>query len=355
MPLTRRKFLQAGLAAGLAPAVLAACGRPAGTGDAAQTITMVSWGGTTQTGLQQAVAAPFQKVSGIPVRVTAPVDYGKYLAQIKSGNLTWDWVDIEGWFAVAHKDDWDLLPASLTANASGLVQLPRGPKAGEPWGVENGSYSFAIAYRTDHEGPHPKSWREFFDPGAIPGKRSIYNYPYGMLEVALLADGVPFESLYPLDVDRAIKKLDSVRSSLVFWNSGAELQQQLQSGAAPFAFAWNNRVAELAQQGQPVAIEWAQNLQDLSYDVIPKVSTKKANLTKLLEFRLKPENQLPYALATGYSPPTTAAMAQIPAAKAQWFNAYPPNLRQAAGSIDLDWWATNFDDATKKWDAWASA
>jgi len=357
MSVTRRSFLQAGLALGVAPVVLGACGTSeGGAGGAAKTITMVTWGGSTQTGIKDTIAAPFQRQTGIPVRVTAPVDYGKYLAQIKSGELTWDWVDVEGWFAVAHSDDWEILPASITSTtASSLVQLPGGPKAVEPWGIENGSYSFAIAYRTDHGDPHPKSWREFFDTSALPGKRSIYNYPYGMLEVALLADGVPFGELYPLDIDRAIRKLNSVRGDLVFWNSGAELQQQLQSGAAPFAFAWNNRAAALAQSGQPVALEWAQNLQDIGYDVIPKNNPRKAELISLINFRAAPENQVAYALATGYSPASTVAMSKISADRAKWFNAYPPNLEQAVGSINLDWWAKNFDTATSKWNAWANA
>jgi len=48
-------------------------------------------------------------------------------------------------------------------------------------------------------------------------------------------------------------------------------------------------------------------------------------------------------------------MSKISADRAKWFNAYPPNLEQAVGSINLDWWAKNFDTATRKWNAWANA
>ncbi|MGH3360535.1 MAG: substrate-binding domain-containing protein [Nocardioidaceae bacterium] len=350
-PFSRRRFLGGTLALAAAGSpLLTACG-----GSDSKTLTMVTWGGTTATGFEEAYAKPFTEKTGIAVDVIEPVDYGKYTAQLDSGNITWDWVDIEGWFAFQHIDKWAELDRDvIKIDDADLVQLP-GRRSIEPWGTPSGSYSFVISYRTDNEDPHPTSWEEFFDPDAVPGKRSIYNWPYGMLEAALLGDGVAFDDLYPLDIDRALGKLDSVRDDLVFWNSGAELQQQLTNGTVPFAFAWNNRVAYLGRRGEPVDIEWAENIQDGGYDVSAKDNPSNDDVMKLLAFSSGAEPQAQMALATGYSPATKSALAKIPTDDLRWYNAHQPNIDAAIGSLDLEWWAENMTEASDRWSAWASS
>jgi putative spermidine/putrescine transport system substrate-binding protein len=338
-----------------ASSALSACGSSGSGGSAGKKeLTMVTWGGTTDAGFKKAIATPFTRATDIPVRMTSPVDYGKYLAQVKNNRITWNWVDFEGWFEVQHKDLWLHLPSDASGDEKDYIRLPGALSPVQPWGVMSGSYSFAIAYRTDMGNSHPTSWAEFFDPQSLAGKRSVYNWPYGMIEVALLGDGVAYDDLYPLDVDRAIGKLDGVRSSLVFWNSGAELQQQLTAGTAPFAFAWNNRVAALAKAGQPVAVEWAENLQDGGWDVTAKADPLHDEVVQLIKFAAQPKNQTNRALATGYSPPTKTALAAIPSSSRKWYNVDDANLSAASGSINLQWWADNFDATIKKWNEWAS-
>ena len=57
-----------------------------------------------------------------------------------------------------------------------------------------------------------------FDTKKFPGKRTFYKWSApGVIEIALLADGVPADKLYPLDLDRAFKKLDTIKSDIVWW------------------------------------------------------------------------------------------------------------------------------------------
>jgi putative spermidine/putrescine transport system substrate-binding protein len=174
-----------------------------------------------------------------------------------------------------------------------------------------------------------------------------------MLEVALLADGVPYDKLYPLDVARAQRKLDSIRKDLVFWNSGAELQQIMTSGEADYAFAWNNRIADIQKKGSPVAIEWNQNLQDGGFNVTAKNGPHVAETMKYFAFAQQPQVLADYAKTTGYSPPSKAAFAMIPDADKPYYNVYPENMAKAVGSINLDWWAKNYDNVTNQWNTWA--
>ena len=45
----------------------------------------------------------------------------------------------------------------------------------------------------------------------FPGRRALRNHPIATLEAALMADGVAPDKLYPLDVDRAFKKLEEIK------------------------------------------------------------------------------------------------------------------------------------------------
>jgi spermidine/putrescine-binding protein len=68
----------------------------------------------------------------------------------------------------------------------------------------------------------------------------------------LLGDGVPPENLYPLDVDRALGKLDTIREQILWWETGAQLQQQLADGEVALSSAWNGRVQKEIDAGTPV-------------------------------------------------------------------------------------------------------
>ena len=327
---------------------------PEGGGSGGEPLTLVTWGGTTEEGYKTALADPFTEETGIPTEMVNPVDYGKYAAQIESDQVTWDWVDVEGWFPVQNPDWWAPIDRDVVkVDDADIITLPGQDKPAKDWALPSGSYSFVMAYRTDTDKKVPSTWAEFFDTENFPGKRAVYNYPYGMLEVALIADGVAYEDLYPLDIDRALKKLDTVRDDLVFWNSGAELQQIMTSGEADFSFAWNNRIANLANAGEPVAIQWSENLQDGGYHVTAKNNPQLDETMQLFAKLMDEDVQVQIAEATGYSPSLRSALEAMPEDKQVWYNAYPENQDQAIGSIDLDWWAENFDTAVDKWSSWA--
>jgi putative spermidine/putrescine transport system substrate-binding protein len=295
------------------------------------TLTLVTWGGTTADGIKAALADPFTKETGIQTNVTEPVDYGKYAAMIQQNQVTWDWVDLEGFFVIAHLDWWAPTDTNLVKiDPNDVIELPGSQGIGAQNLIRGGSYSFAIAYRTDNNKPHPTTWAEFFDTKRFPGKRAVYNNPYGMLEVALLADG-----------------------DLVFWNSGAELQQIMTSGEADYAYAWNNRIADIQKKGAAVAIEWNQNLQDGGFDVTAKNGPHVAETMQYFAFTQQPKVQADYARATGYSPTSKAAFAMIPDDEKHYYNVYPANMEKAVGSINLDWWAKNYDSVTNQWNTWA--
>ena len=76
---------------------------------------------------------------------------------------------------------------------------------------------------------------DLFDLQKFPGKRALQKDPFVNLEWALIADGVAIKDVYkvlgtPEGVDRAFKKLDTIKKDVVWWEAGAQPPQLLADG-----------------------------------------------------------------------------------------------------------------------------
>ena len=162
---------------------------------AADSMSFVSWGGTTQDAQKQAWAEPFSESSKIKVVQDGPTDYGKLKAMVESGNVQWDVVDVEADFALRAASEGLLEPLDFTT-----IQRDRiDPRFVSDHGVGSFFFSFVLGYNEGKLGANkPVDWSALFDTKTYPGKRALYKWPSpGVLELALLADGVPADKLYP--------------------------------------------------------------------------------------------------------------------------------------------------------------
>jgi putative spermidine/putrescine transport system substrate-binding protein len=127
------------------------------------------------------------------------------------------------------------------------------------YGTSIDIFSWALGYRTDKFGGQtPKNWADFFDTKKFPGKRAMPgdNDVPAVLYAALLADGVTPDHLLPLDVNRALKKLSTIKSSIVWYATGSQGQDLLKSGEVTMGQEYANRVTSLKDAGSPVDISW---------------------------------------------------------------------------------------------------
>ena len=271
----------------------------------AKDMVFTSWGGTTQDAQKKAWVEPFQKESGVTVKLDGPTDYGKLKAMVDSGNVDWDVVDVEGDFAVAAAKQGLLEPLDFSVIKKGDLD----PRFTGDHYVGSFYYSFVIGFNKDAlNGHEPKSWADLFDEKAFPGKRTFYKWSApGVLEIALLADGVPADKLYPLDLDRAFKKLDTIKSDIVWWSGGAQSQQLLASGEAPLGALWNGRIFAVQKDEPNVGLSWNQNLTAADYLVVPKGAKNKAEAMRFLAEATAPKPQAEFAGLTSYAPIDTAA------------------------------------------------
>ncbi len=222
--LSRRKLLERGVAAGVGLAAApAASGYAAREAQAAEeksvTLTFVSFGGAYQDAQTKGWVEPFMKANpNIKIVQDQPTDYAKIKAQAEAGNVTWDVVDVGNDFGLArNKDiltplDKKVLKTAYTQALPGVIQ--------SRWRVADIIYGVVMAYRTDKFKRPPAGWKDFFDTKTFPGKRGLWKFVSGgLLEFALVADGVPQKKLYPLDLNRAFKKLDTIKSDIVWWDT----------------------------------------------------------------------------------------------------------------------------------------
>jgi putative spermidine/putrescine transport system substrate-binding protein len=343
----RRLLASAGIGAGaLALGLLPASRLMAGSGS----ITFASWGGTTQDAQKISWADPFQKETGIAVLQDGPTDYGKIKAMVEAGNIAWDVVDVEGDYAFQAAGLGLLEPIDYSI----VDKKNLDPRFCFEYGVGSFYYSFVLGYNKDAVGGKtPESWADIFDTKKFPGKRSFWKWSSpGVLEMALLADGVKADKLYPLDLDRAFAKLDSIKRDILWWASGAESQQQLASGEVTLGKFWNGRMYALEQSGANVGIVWNQNMALADLLVVPKGTKHKEAAMKFLAVATSPQGQAALANATAYAPTNTAS---LPLLDKKMVPLLPSEHADTQITLDMSYWAKNRDAIAERWYAWQAA
>lgn len=354
---TRKQFLARGGAAALGASVLGsaflnACGGGGSSGESGgkvNTFILADWGGNTAQIRRETWGAAFTEKTDVPVQST-PLDYGKFEAQVKSGKVSWNWIDAEGWFALGNPDLFIDMPYDeIGIKKSDLISVPN---AYTPKAVISYHSCYGIGYRTDSDLKAPTNWVDFFDTSSFPGKRGVYNWPYGTIELALIADGVKPNELYPLDLDRAFNKFDSIRDDIVFWNTGAESQQFLVGESADFVQSWHNRVATLAAMGTPVGVEWGQNLQIITHHTISKHQPEPELCAQFIKSAFEPEPLAEYSTRSFNSPPTQAAYDLLDDETKEWMSTNPEHMDASYGVIDDEWWGDNLDQVSTAWTNW---
>lgn len=321
----------------------------AGAARAQEQIVFTSWGGTTQQAQQKNWAQPFTKKTGINVAMDGPTDYGKFKAMVESGNVNWDVVDVEADFAYKAAKDGLLEPIDFST----VPQKEIDPRFVDKFAVGSFYYSFVLGYsKNTYTKTEPATWSDLFDLSKFQGKRTFYKWSApGVLEIALLADGVPADKLYPLDLDRAFKKLDSIKSQIIWWTGGAQSQQLLASGEAPIGMFWNGRLHVLKQTGVNVGTSWQQNLTAADMLVVPKGAKNKAAAMKYLAMATSPEGQAKFAEETGFAPINLKSESLMPTAAV---GGLPTRFTKGQINLDMKYWAENREAIGKRWYAWQS-
>lgn len=337
----RRSFLKAAALLGVAPLALRAGSAEAAGGD----LVFVNWGGDASKAYDTAFSKGYTKATGVAVKQdgTGPTE-GGITAQFKSGKPTWDVVDADPYSAIALGKQGMLEPIDYT-----IVDKAK-TRPGMAWDYEVATYfySYVIAYDAKkYKDKAPKSMADFFDTKTFPGKRALYKWGAGMWEAALMADGVKPADLYPLDLDRAHKKIAAFREHVVtYWGGGAESQNALLSGECSMALIWSTR-AQLVEKDSDGAVKyiWDEGiLTPGGMAVVKNNPAGKEAAMKYVAAAQDPAGQIVMFDMLGQGPANPAADALIPADKKRLNCADPANAAKQV-VMNMEWYAEHYSAA----------
>ena len=273
--------------------------------DAAQAevseIVLCNWGGAAVDAFQKAFGVPFTAATGIKLSIDgAGPENGAIRAMVEAKKVIWDVTDSG-------------IGDSLTLGKAGYVEpidysivdkTKVSPGFAIEHGVANYVYANILAFDTSKmPGAKPTSWADFFDFDKFPGKRTMCKWIEGQLEGVLLADGVAPDQMYPLDVDRAFKKLKPHLDNIIFWGGGAQSQQLFRDGEVVMGNIWHTR-ANLLKKESAGKFDWTwnQNLMFASAWCVPKGNPAGKKVFDFINTSLDPAPQISLLRAMGNGP-----------------------------------------------------
>ncbi|MCW2690743.1 MAG: Spermidine/putrescine-binding periplasmic protein, partial [Mycobacterium sp.] len=217
-------------------------------------------------------------------------------------------------------------------------------------------YGLIIMYNTKKYGANPPtSWADFYDTKKFPGKRGIEgdmgDLDAGVLEGALLADGVAPDKMYPLDVQRALTKMSTIKQDTAFWSTGAQAQQFLESGEVDMCLLWSGRAYSAVKNGAAYKPIWNQWMPEADVLTVPKGAPNPKASFAAINYYLGAQQQAKLTELTSYSPVNTDAKPVLDDLAKSFLTTTPERTKDAF-KLDLSWWAKNHDELVSQYASW---
>lgn len=330
----------------------------------AQTLTVTSWGGAYGKSQLEAMHKPYTAKTGVKI---LSEDYNGGLAeiraQVKTGNVKWDVVDMEMAEALRgcdeglfEKMDHSKLPKGSDGKDAKADFLPGSLT---PCAVATISYANVFAYDKAKLGANaPVRLEDFFDLKKFPGKRGMKKDAAVNMEWALMADGVPPEKVYetlgtPAGVERAFKKLDSIKSQIVWWTAGAQPPQLLAAGEVAMTSVWHGRIFDAnMKDGKNFAVVWDGQIIVPDLWVVVKGSKNVAAAMDFVRFTTGTKPMADQTKYIPYAPSRKSSLALVDEKTRVWLPG--PSQKGRGFQTDAGWWADHADELNQKFAAWIS-
>jgi mannopine transport system substrate-binding protein len=321
-------------------------------------VIIASTGGAYDRALKEAWFDPFTKETGITVTIVSATNAemrAKVAAMVKSNNVSWD-LYLEGEIQAASEahrrvtEDLTSFCARFSAHADLAIN------ACDVGGALLQSTATLLAYRQDADRTGtPETWADMWDMKKFPGGRAFPNFddPWRVLAAALLADGVKKDELFPLDLDRAFRKLDEIRDEVtLWWKTGDQSVQGFRNGEYDLGQIWLTRAKAMKTEGLPIS--WSYKASFLVGDRIALVkgAPNRDNALKLIAFWLdNPAVQAKACDVLSCTPPSTAAISLM----SEETRKSMPTTAEIKDSVivpDAAWINANAAMLLQRWNNW---
>lgn len=326
--------------------------------NASDRVIIASTGGAFDRALTEAWFKPFTAETGIEVVVVVATNAemrARAAAMTQTGNVTWD-LYLEGEIqagSAAHRAVSEDLTEFCRQYAD-RADLPG--NACTAGGALLQSTATLLAYRIgEGDGSEPRTWADMWDTAKFPGGRSFPNFddPWRVMAAALLADGVPREELFPIDVERALTKLEEIRPAItLWWRTGDQSVQGFRNGDYSLGQIWLTRAKAMRDEGLPIG--WSYQGAFLVGDRISLLrgAPNRENALKLISYWLdSPQAQAAACEVLSCTPPSSEAIAIM----SEEVRSTMPTAEDINESIvvpDAEWINENAATLLQRWNEW---
>lgn len=328
---------------------------------AQEALTVVSFGGAYGATQKKHQIDPYVADTGKRVIFeTYSGGIAEMKAQVQSGNIQWDVVDMEtvDLERACSEGLLELIPRDiLLPGADGTpAEQDFIPQAlDSECAVAEIVYSTIYAYNNKTIGAQqPETVDDFFDLNKFPGKRGLRKRPQFVMELALLADGVAEQDIYkvlatPEGQAQAFAKLNTIKNDVVWYDSWSQAPQMLNDGGVVMVQVANGRIFDaIRNENKPFTIVWDGNIYDLGAWTIVKGTPK---LEQALEFIAHTTSTR--ALAgfqdVAYGPPRNSSLALVDESVV---NHLPSAHMDKGVQVDPVFWADYGESLSEKFNEW---
>jgi len=307
-------------------------------------LVFASGGGKLEEAYRQSIFADWQKSTDIAITTTSN-PAAKLKAMVEQKQVEWDVMQGAAELLVVLARQGLLEPIDYSVvKKEGLA-----PGAAREHFVLTDFAAYHLAWNTKNvkAGP-PRSWKEAFDHK---GRIALYKQPYQTLEVALLADGVDKDKLYPLDVERGLKSLARIKDKIVWWSTGAQGAQLILDGEVDLCAIWNGRIFEPKMGGAPVDYDFNQAVFVSDAWAVPKGAPNVKESMQLIALEMTAAPQAAFAKAIPYGPTNLAALKLIDDKLKGDLPSSDANFSKGV-MLDIDYWADNGSKVLERFNQW---
>ncbi|SNB72624.1 putative spermidine/putrescine transport system substrate-binding protein [Arboricoccus pini] len=321
----------------------------------AEEFTVTSWGGAYQDAQRKAFFEPYTKATGVKLNEDQwSGELAKVRGMVQSGSTSWDLVSTDPKTAELGCND-GLFERLDYSRIGDTADFAKGAELECAFGTD--VYATILGYDpTKLKGEAPKSVADIFDTKKFPGKRGLQKVPADNLELALVADGVPYDKVYDVlktkeGQDRAFKKLDTIKKDVVWWTAGAQPPQMLAAGEVVMTTAWNGRIADANKNGQHFTMVWPNQVQGFDMWVIPTGSKKIDAVYDFLKYYYQPKNLARITDYIAYAPTTNAALKMVSPDILPDLPTAPQNMKGAIVQ-DPEFWGDYGTELEARFNSW---
>lgn len=300
---------------------------------AGKTFVFGGFGGDLQKNQDLAWLQPFATATGVKIDQTDSPDMVTLKTQQEASNVALDVVQIEsstvdancGTVFMEVSIDRSQLNPALDTNKCGVPVV---------------KFSFVLAYNAAKFPEAPTSVADFFNTEKFPGIRAIRGgaFNVGIVETALLADGVEAASMYPIDLDKAAAKIETIKDSIEVKESFAVIQDGLANGEFDMALVPNGRALNASKSNPDIKVVFAGAVTLYDNLAIPTGAKNPEAATAFLQYVALHSTQtaltelFPYGMGT---------VGDAPKLDDQAKGFFPDTYADQLLMQDAGWWGAN--------------